>query len=1109
MSLFDLNPAGDQNVLDQARLNPINPDDLKPGWFAGTWKAPVTGLASAWNDAALLLGDAATPVARSAVRPVDSLFGTNLDQWLVDQQQIARRNITDWAPDPRTTGVIGQAVHGLFNVAPEFMAGGPETAAVLQGYKGMVKGQMDGLDPGTALGVGAIDALSTWVGLKLPMQVLPKFGAAGAAATGAGGNVATGMVTRGATGEWLRINGYGEMADQYKVLDSSAMVLDLLLGGGFGAIAHYGPGAAERFQQWRDREGGKIQPSDIDTALTLNNQLHAELDTAPGIPANPAARAAHTEAVNDALTALMRDDPVIARPDVVEAEFIDNPQAARVREEVALAVEEHLGPEWRALKAELERRGLPTDEIDTSGRVRVTEAQPPRQIEGAAMGAQSAIKVGGQYLPVRWALVDAGTVEATMAKGDNQFRDRTRAASEAQVSRIAAEPDYNLLTDSPIMDFGAPTLTRDGQIVGGNGRFAGVSRSYDRGTHKRYSEPLARNLERYGIDPAAAQGMKKPVLVRVLQADVDVRKAAMASNEGAGLRMSALEQAKVDGERLGGMDGITVGETGRLNTAENRDAIRQWVGQFPATERAALVDASGNLSLEGETRLRNAVLFRAFGDSPTLARLVESTDPGARNVAAALVRTAPAVAEAKAAIEAGALYPLDISADITAAVETLDRLRGEGTKIADYLNQGDMLGSSLSAEARVILSFLDRNIRSSKAMAEMISGYYERVKGAGSPDQGDMFGAPPPSKMQLLNAAIDDTGKGVQAGAADAPFAVKELKQEDIDRLPEAKRGQLQEVYRRAAEVKPTFDEITKAIAQELGGEVKLAPLKGSKRAVDKILADYKGDPTKIKDVLRASIILPDPVRAMAAVEELKASFQVLDSGFRNLFDEGANPADGYRDAKMNIVIDGVTAEVQVHVPEMIKAKSEVHDLYEERSRIEREITAREDGRPTVEELAQIEALNAAMRQVYEPAFAASTSRLNLASETGAPLRRADSAENLRGGSSSQAAQYGKPGTSPSETGMPSTSKNSTDSGNFIDFTSEGSLPDLASVVKNATGVDPERVVLQERPTLRIPGEDGSVVSAAVELAKADAEIATVERESQGFDAAVSCVLRG
>lgn len=386
MSFFDLDPTGSANLMDQARLNPLDPETMKPGWFAGTWKAPVTGLASVVNDAALLLGDAGTPVLRSVARPVDQLFGTKAEEWLGREQQKAVDNIKEWAPDPRTTGIVGQVVHGLFNVVPEVVAGGPGIAATLQGYKGVRGGLADGLDPGTALSKGAIDGISTWIGLKIPMTLAPQLGAAANVGLGAGANVLTGMASRGATGELLRSRGYADMADQYKVLDSEALAVDLLMGGGFGALAHYGPGVVAKYGEWRTKEGGKILPSDFDTALTINNQMHLELDTAPGIPADPAARAAHSAAISKAIEDLMADRPVEVPPGVTEANFIENPTATATRNGVVAAVEDHLGPDWVQLKSELERRNLPGDttlyQVTRTPMDQMSQVRPTTEVRG-------------------------------------------------------------------------------------------------------------------------------------------------------------------------------------------------------------------------------------------------------------------------------------------------------------------------------------------------------------------------------------------------------------------------------------------------------------------------------------------------------------------------------------------------------------------------------------------------------------------------------------------------------------------------------------------------------------------------------------------------------
>lgn len=70
-------------------------------------------------------------------------------------------------------------------------------------------------------------------------------------------------------------------------------------------------------------------------------------------------------------------------------------------------------------------------------------------------------------------------------------------------------------------------------------------------------------------------------------------------------------------------------------------------------------------------------------------------------------------------------------------------------------------------------------------------------------------------------------------------------------------------------------------------------------------------------------------------------------------------------------------------------------------------------------------------------------------------------------------------------------------------------VPDSAG--RGAAAADPysAETVIINNPALTIIGADGEMVSAGRALTAADAEIATAKQESQGYDAAVACALRG
>jgi hypothetical protein len=375
--------------------------------------------------------------------------------------------------------------------------------------------------------------------------------------------------------------------------------------------------------------------------------------------------------------------------------------------------------------------------------------------QGAIVGNETRIRVGNEYEPARWTLVEADTLQATVDKADNQFRDRSRPAYQAEIQQRANNLDPALvLADSPVMDIGVPTLAADGRIVGGNGRTLFITRAYEIGKAGDYRAELERRLADLGIDPDVVRNMQRPVLVRQFSRQVDVKRAAMLSNEGGATVMSPLEQSKVDSERLGDAR-LQVAQDGALDGAENRPAIRKWVESMPENQRNAVMDSDGRLSPEGQRRLSNAMLFRAYGDSPVLGRLIEAMDPGSRNLASAIGRTAPVVANMRADIAAGDLFPLDLAADLQQAVEKFNQVREQGARVADYLAHLDAFGDGLSDEARLLLDFIGRNIKSPLRMMEAITGFVDRLTAAGNPKQGDMFGAVvAPEKMPLLQDAI-------------------------------------------------------------------------------------------------------------------------------------------------------------------------------------------------------------------------------------------------------------------------------------------------------------------------------------------------------------------
>mmetsp|Transcript_73435 Transcript_73435/g.203942 ORF Transcript_73435/g.203942 Transcript_73435/m.203942 type:complete len:1612 (-) Transcript_73435:131-4966(-) len=126
--------------------------------------------------------------------------------------------------------------------------------------------------------------------------------------------------------------------------------------------------------------------------------------------------------------------------------------------------------------------------------------------------------------------------------------------------------------------------------------------------------------------------------------------------------------------------------------------------------------------------------------------------------------------------------------------------------------------------------------------------------------------------------------------------------------------------------------------AVETMGSAHHAPLKGRGRARAKVMTKYGNNPAFLTDMMRASIVYP-------GINELYDAFVHLmktdlasgrhDFNILEVTDRFQEPKDGYRDVSILVNVDGVIGEVQLHVQQILDAKSGTgHDAYKEQRKI-------------------------------------------------------------------------------------------------------------------------------------------------------------------------------
>ena len=445
---------------------------------------------------------------------------------------------------------------------------------------------------------------------------------------------------------------------------------------------------------------------------------------------------------------------------------------------------------------------MPEDEATALADERATiTAAWPQSVAGASTSFSTE---AGARLNANYALMDVG--DLTTSHDENlrsspnypaelQPRERERAASEMQVSGIVQKLDPARLGLSADAATGAPIVGADGLVESGNARTIALKRVYSTTDGKgdsalgskahTYREFLKTNAAQFGIAPESVDAMAKPVLVRVRSTPVNRAEFARQANASTVAQMSSSETAKSDADRMDVLDDLRPDANGDFSTS--RDFIRRFMGKLPVTEQAGMLDAGGQLSQSGYTRIRNAVLAKAYGNSPVLARMVESMDDNLRNVGKALVAAAPSVAKARQAVAEGALFDTDITPDLMAAVEELSRIKDSGQSIDEALAQAGMFGDRYSAETRELIQFLADNMRRPRAIAEFIQAYMGALTAAGNPNQGSIFGdAAAPSKADLINVA-----KGKDNGS---------IAENPVGRQPSGAEGAGAEVGQRSAD---------------------------------------------------------------------------------------------------------------------------------------------------------------------------------------------------------------------------------------------------------------------------------------------------------------------
>jgi len=344
------------------------------------------------------------------------------------------------------------------------------------------------------------------------------------------------------------------------------------------------------------------------------------------------------------------------------------------------------------------------------------------------------------------------TIESLQkATGDLQPRDRSRAASDAQIEDMAINLDPDRLLPSTDADRGAPIVGPDGIVESGNGRVQALRRAAEAYPEKYLAYIKA--MKAAGHKFNAVEGTPIVIMRRVTEMTPAERvEFVTAANTSAIARMSATEQALVDAKAIDASVLDTL-QPGVSPMAPGSKFAQAFLGKLPQAERAALADRNGVLNADGVRRIQSALLAAAYGDASTVAKAAENVDDNARSITGAMTDVAPEWLGMRRDIEAaGVSADYDMTDALMGALKLLDTARTKAAQqsrpvkalINEAVDQIDMLSGAVDpVTIEMVRAFYSEGFGRAKSRADIAAFLASITTEVQSAIQPQLLGAAP------------------------------------------------------------------------------------------------------------------------------------------------------------------------------------------------------------------------------------------------------------------------------------------------------------------------------------------------------------------------------
>jgi hypothetical protein len=287
--------------------------------------------------------------------------------------------------------------------------------------------------------------------------------------------------------------------------------------------------------------------------------------------------------------------------------------------------------------------------------------------------------------------------------------DRQYHVDKAEQQKVIAnaqkyDPSHTINTN-PTSETGPSIVTPGGKVLGGNSRVMTLQRLYgSNGDANAYKSYLAENASTFGIDPEQVKGMRRPVLVREVEAPKTVgetERAITEYNRSSTAALNPTARAVALGKKLtetsvrdiaGMLDDLSaanqsasVADLLRERPQKVLDILRR-DGALSENEINGFVEQSDKglkFTDAGKEIVGDALLGHWLGDADLVSRMAPS-----------LKGKLEAVLSEGLQLKARGEDPWNLTNVVKQAVDDLRQAAGSGMPLDDYYKQGGMFDAS-------------------------------------------------------------------------------------------------------------------------------------------------------------------------------------------------------------------------------------------------------------------------------------------------------------------------------------------------------------------------------------------------------------------------------